>query len=154
MTESKQTKILKRRRPILKSFNEKFENVPKTYRNFQLWHPPSVIQRIKPNKRNTRNIYFENRNENMNSISDYNEFNSDEHIENKDDWYDDLDVVARPHLLGPSATHYSPVPVEYQHLSDFPFSCQQISIECHEFKPIARYVPCSFPYSQNISPFQ
>lgn len=63
------------------------------------------------------------------------EFDSDEHVESANDWYNDLNVVAMPHLLGPSATQHSPVPIEYQHYPTFPiaaspFGCQQLLIEC------------------------
>lgn len=142
MTESKKAKILKRRRPFLTQFAEinRIEKIPRPKRTFRFRRPTSVIQKIKPSKRITRDAEF-------NSVIDSEEINSDEYIDNEDDWYDDLDVVAKPHLLGPSATYYSPVPIEYQHHSNFPFSCQQILIECRNNEPVASYVPWNYPQS-------
>lgn len=96
---------------------KKITKSTKQWPRFELYRPGSVIQRIKPKK---REALFWNKSDE--------EFDSDEHIENDDDWYDELDVVRMPHLLGPSATHYSPIPVHHQHLSDFqiiPYGCHQ-----------------------------
>lgn len=111
-----------------------------------------VIQRIKPRKRDST---FDN---DMRFTSESEEFDSDEHIENKIDWHPELDTVRMPHLLGPSATKFSPVPVEYQHLSSFPtrpspFSCYQILIQCIDNKPLISYVPCNYYPASNFQQF-
>lgn len=77
----------------------------------------------------------------------YDDFDSDEHIENENDWYDDLDVLSKPHLLGPSATHHSPVPVEFQHRSDFPFVCSCVFVTCQASEPTIDYVPYSLYFN-------
>lgn len=85
--------------------------------------PPSM-------QKSAINIHYQDLFGNVELESDYEDFNSDEHVENEDDWYNDLDVLSKPHLLGPSATYHSPVPVEFQHRSDFPFICRCVFIKC------------------------
>lgn len=112
-----------------------------------------VIQRIKPRK---RHAVLENTS-NSSLITENEEFDSDEHIENEDDWHRELDPVKMPHLLGPSATRYSPVPIEYQHLPSIPmqpppFSCYQILIQCVDNrKPLISYVPCNYYQTSTIN---
>lgn len=108
--------------------------------------PNGVTQHVKPKRQNT--IQYEDVN---NSTAESEEFDSDEHIENSSDWHEKLDVVQMPHLLGPSATKHSPIPVEYQHYSIFsapPFSCQQILVQFSISGPSLSLVPCSYqPYT-------
>lgn len=151
-----------------------------------IFHKPAgVIQSIKRKKRNAlseddmnekkyrkKDVVNEKPSQNKDQNQDQNEivtekkpnlvdeeFDSDEHIENENDWHKHLDVVAMPHLLGPSATKYSPVPVEYQHLSTFPvttnpFSCQQILIQFIDSKPVISTVSCPMHYNPfHYSPY-
>lgn len=102
------------------------------------YHKPTrVIQRIETSKREvvltTRDD--DTNGDDLNAVNESEEFDSDEHVENDSDWYDELNVIQMPHLLGPSATKYSPIPVEHQHLSTFlasPPGCYQISIQCKQ----------------------
>lgn len=109
-----------------------------------------VIQRTKPSKHNA----IDTRKENVQTdfIDESEEFDSDQHIENPNDWHDELDIVKMPHLLGPSATVYSSNPMEHQHFSYTapPFSCSQILIQFTEFGPLFSLVPCSYqPFAYN-----
>lgn len=130
-------------------------------RNGSFYRPTGVIQRIKPKK---RGAVFNERN--FDSMVESEEFDSDEHIENESDWHDELDVIKMPHLLGPSATKYSPAPLEHQHLSSFftspnprelqhrspyptyptmpYFGCYQILVQCTGSTPLISYVPCNY----------
>lgn len=111
-------------------------------------NPIGSVQRFKPRKRDAiGKIEPINVGTSVTNESEEEEFDSDQHIENSSDWHDELDVVKMPHLLGPSATKYSPVPVEYQHLSIFSapaFSCQNILVEFIDSKPQFSLVPCTF----------
>lgn len=84
----------------------------------------------------------------MDFLDESEEFDSDQHIEDPNDWHDELDIVKMPHLLGPSATIYSSNPMEFtnQHFSYTapPFSCQQILIQFDEFGPSFSFVPCTY----------
>lgn len=101
-----------------------------------------------PMLKSARNTHYQDLLPNVELENAYEDFDSDEHIENEDDWYDDLDVLSKPHLLGPSATHYSPVPVEFQHRSDFPFVCSSVFITCLAAGPtvVVKYIPYCFRY--------
>ncbi|XP_055318479.1 uncharacterized protein LOC129576794 [Sitodiplosis mosellana] len=108
----------------------------------QMHKPAGVIQRIRPRK---RDAIFSNEID-ANSVNDESEeFDSDQHVENESDWHDQLDVIRMPHLLGPSATKHSPIPVEHQHLSTPPpsFGCYKVLIQCNQFYPIVSYIPCT-----------
>lgn len=87
-------------------------------------------------------------NENLQSnlLNDSEEFDSDQHIENPNDWHNELDVEKMPHLLGPSATMYSSNPIEhpYHTFSAPPFSCQQILVQFDESGPKFSLVPCTY----------
>lgn len=141
MDDTKTTKV-KSNKPSNTSQNneEKSESILQRPQNKML-HPTGVIQRIRPRNRDaivSKEIELSKSTDNMSE-----EFDSDQHVENASDWHDELDVVQMPHLLGPSATKHSPVPVEHQHLSIPPSSCYRIMIECNQFYPIASYIPCS-----------
>ncbi|XP_031640261.1 uncharacterized protein LOC116352101 [Contarinia nasturtii] len=98
----------------------------------EFYKPASVIQRIKPKKREA-------------ILSSEEEFDSDEFIENDSDWCDELDTVRMPHLLGPSATHYSPIPVHHQHLSTF----QTFQYGCYQL-----FFPYQHQFAINSGPYQ
>lgn len=100
-----------------------------------------------PMLKSARNIHQDLFDANVELENVYDDFDSDEHIENENDWYDDLDVLSKPHLLGPSATHHSPVPVEFQHRSDFPFVCSCVFITCQASEPIIDYIPYSLYFN-------
>lgn len=89
----------------------------------------------------------------MNFIDESEEFDSDQHIENPNDWHNELDIDKMPHLLGPSATVYSSNPKKYQHFSYTapPFSCQQIFVQFDHFGiPSFSLVPCTYqPFAHN-----
>lgn len=129
------------------------DKMPKqqSYSRFHPEKPTGVIQRMKPKKRNTvskREII------DRYSKEESEEFDSDQHIENPNDWHDELDVVKMPHLLGPSATKHSPIPADYQHYSIFsapPFSCQQILIQFTETGPYLFLVPCTYSYHNDYN---
>lgn len=107
--------------------------------------PTGAIQRTKPSKRTNSGKIGR-----MNVVDESEEFDSDQHIEDPNDWYDELDIEKMPHLLGPSATVYSSDPKEYQHYSYTapPFSCQQILIQFDTFgRPSFSLVPCTYQYS-------
>lgn len=111
-----------------------------------------MIQRSKPSKRTAMETRKEDVRE-MDLNDESEEFDSDQHIENPDDWYDELDIAKMPHLLGPSATVYSTIPTGYQPFSYTapPFSCQQILIQFDKFGgPSFSLVPCTYqPFSHN-----
>lgn len=106
--------------------------------------PIGIVQRIKPKKQETVGKIATLPDH---LIDESEEFDSDQHVENENDWHPELDIVAMPHLLGPSATRHSPaVPAAHQHVSTFsapPFSCQQILVEFGETGPTFSLVPCS-----------
>lgn len=113
--------------------------------------PAGVIQRTKPSKRAA--METEKENVQMNVMDESEEFDSDQHIENPNDWHDELDIEKMTHLLGPSATVYSSDPKGYQHFSYTApaFSCQQILIQFDTFgRPSFSLVPCTFqPFAHN-----
>lgn len=107
--------------------------------------PAGVIQRTIPSKRTTMDT--EEENVRMNFMDESEEFDSDQHIEDPNDWHDELDMEKMPHLLGPSATVYSSDPTEYQHFSYTapPFSCQQILVQFDTFgRPSFSLVPRTY----------
>lgn len=112
--------------------------------------PTGVIQRSKPLRRNA--AFTMKDHEQKDFIGESEEFDSDQHIENLNDWHDELDVIKMPNLLGPSATIYSSNPMENQHYSFAapPFSCQQILVQFDTFGPTFSLVPCSYqPFNNN-----
>lgn len=150
--ESKTSKVKQKKtaKKENKSLKQRFGN--------GIFYRPTVIQRIKPRKRNA--VLSE---KDVDSMGKSEEFDSDEHIENANDWHDELDVIKMPHLLGPSATKYSPVPLKYQHLSTFStssnsyrssptfpmFGCYQILVQFTGSTPLISYVPCNYYQSFN-----
>lgn len=138
MDETKSTKL--KSKNLSKTLSKKMENKSMKQRHrIKMHKPDGVIQRIKPRKREVE-FSKEIDSNSMNDLSE--EFDSDQHEENDSDWYDDLDVIQMPHLLGPSATKHSPIPIEHQHLSIPPFGCYKLLIQCNQFQPIVSYVPC------------
>lgn len=139
MDETK-VKSKKSSKPIA---TNKEKKVKKRRPRIQMHNPSGVIQRIKPRKRNA--ILSIEIDENLWNEEESEEFDSDQHIENLSDWHDELDVVRMPHLLGPSATKHSPVPVQFQHCSAPPqqFPCYKILVQCNQFYPIFTYIPCT-----------
>lgn len=156
------------------SLRKEFNSAKQSSSKIIFHRPNGVIQRVKRKKRNA--LSQDDINEKQNKKEDGKvqnqddpnqdqahfmdeEFDSDEHIENENDWYKHLDVVAMPHMLGPSATKHSPIPVEYQHLSTFPvtanpFNCEQILIQWIDSKPIITTVSCPMHYSPfHYSPY-
>lgn len=115
----------------------------KRRRRIQIHNPSGVVQRIKPRKRNA--ILSTEIDENPRNEEESEEFDSDQHIENLSDWHDELDVIRMPHLLGPSATKHSPVPVHFQHCPAPPqqFRCYKILVQCNQFHPIFTNFPCT-----------
>lgn len=166
--------IIKRKNKSFVNLRKEF-NSPKQRSRIIIFHRPTgVRQLVKRKKRNA--LLQDDMNEKQNTIENGrdqkqsqnpddqrnsvdDEFDSDEHIDNENDWYKHLDVVAMPHLLGPSATEHSPIPVEYQHLSTFPvtanpFNCEQILIQWIDSKPIITTVSCPMHYSPfHYSPY-
>lgn len=134
MVETKSTKVKSKKLSLAKKKENK-----STKQRLRMHEPNGVIQRIKPRKREV-DISKGIDTNSMNDLSE--EFDSDEHVENDSDWHDDLDVIRMPHLLGPSATKHSPVPIVHQHLSIPPFGCYKLLIQCNQFQPIVSYVPC------------
>lgn len=160
------------KKPINSIYSRKVDRLPtKKLSRIAIHRPSSVVQRIKPKKRdvvsnanelnmkeqNNENAKLKNQ-ENKSNLVNREEFDGDENendyndIENENDWYKELDTVAMPHLLGLSATKHSPVPVEYQHLPSIPlttnnpFGCQQLLIQWIDSKPIITTVSCPMQY--------
>lgn len=113
--------------------------------------PTGVIQRIKPSRHAA--METEKVNAEKSAKDESEEFDSDQHIENPNDWYDEFDDEKMSHLLGPSATVYSSNPIEYQHFSYTapPFSCQQILVQFDALgRPSFSLVPCTYqPFVHN-----
>lgn len=133
-----------------------------SHHNFSLSNLNGAIQRVRPKREaivsktkvdrvETKKKITDAKKERTDFKSESEEFDSDEHVDNTKDWHDELDVVKMPHLLGPSATMHSPVPLQYQHYSFFsapPFSCQQILVQFTNSGPTFSLVPCSHqPYN-------
>lgn len=164
------------KKPINSIYSRKVNRLPKKRLRIAIHRPSSIIQRIKPKKRdvgsdaNELNMKEQHDEKNKNQENKTNSMNREEFdggenendfndIENENDWYKELDTVAMPHLLGLSATKHSPVPVEYQHLSSIPlttnnpFSCQQLLIQWIDSKPIITTVSCPMQYHYSPYPY-
>lgn len=141
IVETKTSKLNKNEQFESKDLNQSKKNDEILRQEFN--GPIGILQRIKPKQQELAKEIVSLPHD---LIDTSEEFDSDELVENKSDWHDELNLVEMPHLLGPSATLHSPVPVMHQHISTFsapPFSCHQILVEFGITGPIFSLVPCS-----------